>query len=149
MDDQRIVHNRNHILIILSPTFSNKLNINNYPIEIEYGDLPNNVQQKVLEFFKSKEFIVDQTQNYALDEITAGNNTYPKFNTIINNIMFHLYNKMLLVYLYGILVEIPKDISKHYQPVTLKDYDDNAKEGFWKAIHSGPLTSEYGIFRRS
>lgn len=136
---------------------SNIFDEDDYQIEIEYGDLPDYVQDEVIDFFNSDEFIVDQAQNYAFDQITAGtsNSTYPGFNTIINDVEFKLEGKVLLLYLYGTLTEIPKNKLVNYtgkqtivrhRPVTLKIYDDNVKEGFYKASHSGPLTAEYGNY---
>jgi len=150
MNYKQILKNDDNVVVILEPTFSNKLDKNDYQIEIEYDKLPNNVKDEVINFFNSDEFIIDQAQNYAINEITAGssNSTYPRFNTIINDIEFKLENDVLLVYLYGTLIEILKDkqIKIRYQPVTLKIYNDNVKEGFYKASHSGPLTPEYGDY---
>lgn len=55
---------------------------------MEYLDLPELVQHEVLDFFKSREFINEQTENYALSELNVNSNTYPIFNTTINKIIF-------------------------------------------------------------
>ncbi len=138
-------NNGDNMIIVLQPTFSNRFDKDDYPIEVEFGDLPSSVRKEVLEFFKSDEFITDQAQNYALNEITAGHLTYPEFDTIINKVVFNLHNKILYVYLYGTLVEVTKEKDNlYYKPVTIKEYGENVKEGFHKASHSGPLTSKYG-----
>ena len=145
MSTEQILRDGNHVLILLSPTFSSALDENNYPIEVEYGDLPNEVQSEVLEFFKSEEFIENQAQNYALNDITANSDTYPVINTVINYIIFDLKDKVLMVHLYGTLIETYA-YATHYQPVTSKNYEDNVKDGFWKASHSGSLTFDDGKY---
>lgn len=152
-----MLRNGNNVVILLKPTFGNELDENDQQIEIEYGSLPNNVKDEVLDFFNSDEFLLDQAQDYALSQITANPSplTYPGFNTKINDIEFKLEDDVLLVYLYGTLVQIPpeelenfsgKQTILRYQPVTSEIYKNNIKEGFYKASHSGPLTPEYGNY---
>jgi len=150
-----ILKHNDKILIILSPTFSNTSDKDDYPIELEYGDLSNYVQKEVLEFFKSDEFIRDQAEEYALKEITflpknESIQSIPIFDTHITNIKFYVDEGKLSVYLYGILIEVPYNKTSNnktqYKPITLNDYEENTKEGFYKASHSGALTVKYGKY---
>ena len=43
-DENQILKAGSVVLIILQPTFSSILDQNDYPVEVEYGDLPNDVQ---------------------------------------------------------------------------------------------------------
>ena len=70
MNYKQILKNDDNVVVILEPTFSNKLDKNDYQIEIEYDKLPNNVKDEVINFFNSDEFIIDQAQNYAINEIS-------------------------------------------------------------------------------
>lgn len=144
MNDQ-FLSDKDKFIILLSPVFSNKLDKNDYPIEMEYGTLPIPVQQEVIEFLKSKEFTIKQVQNYVLSELQMDYNTYPKFNGIINDIEFEIAEKILIIHLYGELKEIFGKQEKH-QNISYKEFDDMVKDMFWRVSHSGPLTQEYGNY---
>jgi hypothetical protein len=147
-ESQNQLSDKNQILIVLSPTFSNRLNKNDYPVSIEFIDLPVDVQKEVIDYFRSDEFIGYQVQDYVLNEIQINYDTYPKFNGIVDSITFNLYNEMLIVYLFVSLIQIQGKIydTTHYEPVTFKDFDDTAKDMFWRASHSGPLIHKYGKY---
>lgn len=101
-----MLHDGEEILIVLYPLFSNELDKDEYPILIEYTDLPIEVQNEVLQYFQSETFIEKWVLDYVTKKIAAADDTYPKFNTFIDNLDFKLYGDALEVSLYGTLVEV-------------------------------------------
>ena len=124
MDNLRqVLKDGDTVLVILEPTF-----IRGESPEVEYGNIPSEVQKEVIDFFNSKTFIHDQAENYALNEVTAiplGSKceSYPIYNTQILNIEFYTKGNTLLVYLYCRLINQHmtlnnKNKCRIYTPVT-------------------------------
>jgi hypothetical protein len=135
-----ILYDDDEIAIILQPTFSNKSDKNEWPIEIEYGSLPNYVKKEVIKFLQSDQFIIDQVEEYALNEMSEDiYKSQPVYNTRICDIRFEVINNILSVYLYGKLIKTNAGKSFIYKDLTLNKYEEYSKEGFYKASHSGSL----------
>jgi hypothetical protein len=132
---------------------------------VEYGELSPPVQEEVLQYFQSPEFLRDQAEGYALNNIDEQKCylTNPSYDTKIDEVSYELEDQTLLVNLYGHLEEVPSEIRAKdtirlgsiipthvpyecYAPVTMKTFEFAAKEGFGKASGDGPLTTKYGQY---
>ena len=130
--------------------------------EVEFEDIPPEVQKEVLVYLQSSDFIHRQAEDYATKEITAQNCfiNYPAYDTRFDKIYFRVFDKTLQVTLEGTLVEVPPEVYKQnvlnsgaLNPKTectswvhLSDYIDHIQDGFHKATHSGPLVSSFGQY---
>lgn len=112
-------------VIIICPSFSNKLDSNEYPIEVEYNRLPLPVQREVLQYFQSNEFIQSIVRDYVLQG-----------DVQVDSIEFRMVDDILCVYLYGTLLKL----------ISLDELTEGIKDGFHKASHSGPLVQHYGQY---
>ena len=154
-----------NLLIVFQPTFSNRLDSQNNPIE--YGDLPRPVQFELLKYFKSPEFLSNQVRDYVLHHLSASSEycfvTQPVYNGIIQFVEFKLIGRVLSVCLYCKLYSIspsavinsqlnlgfqlmPNQTMICTSPLTLTQLTEQIKEGFWKASHSGPLIQRWGQY---
>ena len=141
---------------------------------VEYGNLPSPVQDEVIEYLGSDDFILsDNIKDYVLSDIThsydnngnSGNSSdnihditckawYPSYNIIITNVDLRVKNKQLFVILDGKLKLTPLDIvikQKNIPPssvcnkqVTTRDVRESLEDGFHEITHDGPLITEYG-----
>jgi len=197
---QQIVSNGCRVSITLNPTFAlmvptpppsplpvyktvhstvNNNNNNNVVDEeddsdfkiVEYGDLPLPVQEEVVEYLTSDEFIQsDRIETYVLKEITSLNYTndaggpngptckilYPQYDINITNVNLYVRGKQLFVTVDGILVLTPlqevikREKGSHLmvckKQVTVDDVTEIILDGYHKASHSGALISEYGNY---
>jgi hypothetical protein len=150
-DASQILDDGDCVIISLHPTFALMTQDDNDFMEVEYGTLPLAVQDEVLKYFISKDFIVGQAQGYALLDIRHdyGVQSYPVYDVDITDVKFDVSqgSNKLFVFLYGTLVLKQTRISRSgEQAVTLQDLEQSAKEGFAKASNDGPLTEEYGNY---
>ena len=156
-----------NLLITIQPTFSNRLNSQEYQIEMEYGDLPRPVQFEVLKYFKSPEFISEQVQDYVLHHLSASSDscyiTQPIYNGLVQSVEFKVIGKILSVYLtvklYSVPVNAVININSNHghqlmpnqtmictAPLTDSALLEQLEEGFYKASHSGPLIGHWGSY---
>jgi hypothetical protein len=137
------VDNDDIITITLIPTFSLiDDNFEDYRT-LFWGQLPNNIKYEVLKYFESSKFILDQVENYALDTIK---NQCSTINLKILSMNFYESDNNDILYI-KFTCHVHKVDDKYCNSlVTIYDIEDNIREGFYKASHSGPLVDNFGNY---
>ena len=137
--------------------------------EVEYGDLPLPVQNEVIKYLESNDFLPsDNIKEYVLSDIGhtdsfSGANSstcklsYPRYNINVTNMDLYVQGKQLFVVMDGILALTPvetvikqKGITRSslcsWYDVTFEDVSETLMDGFHKTTHDGPLITEYGNY---
>lgn len=111
----------------------------------DYSKLPVSVQEEVLQFMLSDEFIKGQVEEYVLESIQC------QFNGIVDDIKFYLENKTkLVVVIFATLTRIAHEDSitrcGGIDIIRIPSIESYIRDGFHKASHSGPITQKYGEY---
>lgn len=143
-----------HLRLELRPTFTFVEDNVDEPEELQYGDLPREVQEEVLNFFYSDNFRKDQTEDYVLENITSGSNSLCQgLSGVVDDVYCEIEDEYLLVVTVNLtVVKTPYSyFVEHYRiktpkrcdkPITLKDFAFNVQEGYHKASNDGPITHD-------
>ncbi|SNW62148.1 Hypothetical protein ORPV_244 [Orpheovirus IHUMI-LCC2] len=133
-------------------------------IEIKFIDMPNNIQNLMLEYFGSSEFVEDEVKGYVFKRITNINEcyiSYPGFDGYVDDIKYKIVDGDLYLDIYITMKLLSNDYIKSemiesgaishdpyecYKDVTVVDVEEKAKDGFHKLTHAGSLGQDYGDY---
>jgi hypothetical protein len=165
---QPLLKHGNTLLITIHPVFAYVDNNEDSSDSFEWNFLPKAVKKEVLEYFQSGDFINNISHEYALND-PGYQRWYPWSITVtIEDINFLTSNKgelyieltcsVTIVYEEyrdpddpgGILTNdngkyFCKPTNKKYTGISLEDFTEAVKDGYWKSSHSGNLAT-YGRY---